>query len=308
MNKESVLSSKVGEEKVSFFTIWHVGSWQRFDCLEQALSNDTSAPFLVEMDDPAWNLAERLALGGSLEAACFDWEKDFKRLRDAWRKRRKTFTLVGRSKDGTIDRGCIATICERLGVSSIELIDCELGQNRKSSVTATLRLVADSMLVAEPTMGTLADELRAAMISPCKKTLNDPTIVAALNEHRNMQAENSLLRDTLVANLELVSTTESNCKSLKAEVSKLREVQNSLEAEVSKLREVRNSLEAEASKLREVGKGLEATVKSDAARIASLTRETDALKANIADLKASSSWRITAPLRRVRTALSAVQK
>lgn len=297
MNTQSLPASKGAFQDAPFCKIWLIvphaqgrqgSSWQRHDSLTQALAAHEDAPVLVEMDDPAWNLAERLACGANLEAARRAWEEDIQGLRDAWRKARRRVTFVGRSEDGTIAQTCMAEISKRLGVAPGDLADCDLGHPRKSDVTGTIRLVAEAMLVAEPTMGTLVDELRAAMIGARHSTLSGTTIATALNEHYMLQTENALLRDTLEITVKEVSSdVQAEHETLKAEAAALR-------AQLAQQRETH------AARAGVLG----AQILLDAARITALTRESADLRRELAHLMASKSWRVTAPLRRIRGALS----
>jgi hypothetical protein len=286
MNTQTPSATPVAPQDALCCKIWLVqknadgqksGSWSQSSSLAQALAADAEAPVLVEMDDPTWNLAERLASGTTLEAASSAWTNDMRNLRDTWRTSRRRITLVARTESGTIEQECMAEICSRLDVSPVNLAKCNLGQMRESGVTATQRLVAAAILSVEPTMGSLAEELRAAMISADYGTLSQPVIAAALNEQSTMQAEINLLRDTLQTTLkEMESDAETVQKALRAEASAQREI--------------------DAARASVLG----AQVLSDAARIVTLNREIAALKTDLGDLKASRSWRVTSPLRRIR--------
>jgi hypothetical protein len=253
------------------------------DAVTGALVRETGGRVLVLYPNPVMTLAGRLDQGDSLSATLNAWRNDTERLLALFRRNRSRITLV----DGHAALEARDEFRQQLGNRwslAIPALDAECTEDPRHGL-GFLHLVAAQALEQDEAAAALLAELDASslVLGPRRRIdlqalIDDTSPRAVSPEFEEIRKENELMRLQL---RQLQAVYDSRVLGDRR--------MGEIRTEIKRARLARKSIEADFSEAREAWR-------------AERKQLTDKLKWTADDLAAirrSLSWRVTAPLRRV---------
>lgn len=294
-SKETTLRVVVQPEgPLASFLVAHLAnilkaSFKQYDTLAEAVGKSEREPVLLALVNPVEALAGQLFMADTPQKALAAWRSDVAPMLESARRVRRQLMLVDAR----------ALLLNDPEVLSLLDVTAALAPADIPPPPDPIALVlADAMLARDPVASRLAAEIETLQRGPSAVQMNEAQLGAAHADLKNAQAvsgeETALLRENIEQQLAVIASGTAECESLRKAVSDYHILKAQTEAMQHRI-ETGN----ERAALREAM--LSATLLQDQTDLTAVNTRLAKEQGELDRVLGSTSWRLTSPLRAVRS-------
>lgn len=284
----------------------------RHDNLTAALATRPAAPVLIPVlipvRLPVAALSDTLEQGRLPSEALTAWSAQTGTLLGQCRRNRRNVLLIDTESLARNPAGLVPALFARLGMTPPAIPPAT---DTPAPVRPTLELLAHALLEQNPTARAMADELEAMALSAADPALMSVQLLdQACREYRQQAQESELAqataelsqeRDLLRESLALIQAElTAQVEAAAARSHKSREIQAELLLHTAAHEAAKRQLQTALDDRLQREAVLGAQILGSQANLTQLRQQVEHLSDELERVYASRSWRITAPLRRLR--------